>query len=97
MNDKTTPSAADAENGTEHRNAPGSKSRPISDASRSEATRDLRDKARRRRDAEEKLRQHLMEAKEHVPHHRGTADGTAGAEDEAGDESGDHDPGDARD
>ncbi len=88
MNDKTTPSAADAENGTEHRNAPGSKSRPISDASRSEATRDLRDKARRRRDAEEKLRQHLMEAKDHVPHHHGTAG------DEAGDESADHDPGD---
>ncbi|MFF1882597.1 hypothetical protein ACFVVC_14145 [Pseudarthrobacter sp. NPDC058196] len=33
----------------------------------SEGTRELRDTARRRRDAEEKLQQHLMEAKEHVP------------------------------
>ncbi|MHC6594903.1 hypothetical protein [Arthrobacter sp. C152] len=37
------------------------------DPSGSEATRELRDTARRRRDAEEKLQQHLMEAKEHVP------------------------------
>jgi hypothetical protein len=33
----------------------------------SEGTRELRDTARRRRDAEEKLQQHLMEAKDHVP------------------------------
>lgn len=33
----------------------------------SEATRELRDTARRRRDAEEKLQQHLMEAKHHIP------------------------------
>lgn len=33
----------------------------------SESTRELRDTARRRRDAEEKLQQHLMEAKEHIP------------------------------
>ncbi|MHC6229524.1 hypothetical protein ACX5I6_07300 [Arthrobacter sp. MMS24-T111] len=33
----------------------------------SEGTRELRDTARRRRDAEEKLQQHLMEAKEHIP------------------------------
>ncbi|MEO5316739.1 hypothetical protein PV772_21910 [Pseudarthrobacter sp. CC12] len=33
----------------------------------SESTRELRDTARRRRDAEEKLQQHLMEAKDHVP------------------------------
>jgi hypothetical protein len=33
----------------------------------SEGTRELRDTARRRRDAEEKLQQHLMEAKHHVP------------------------------
>lgn len=37
----------------------------------SESTRDLRDTARRRRDSEEKLQQHLLEAKDHVPneHH----------------------------
>lgn len=33
----------------------------------SEATRELRDTARRRRDAEEKLQQHLLEARDHVP------------------------------
>ncbi|UUL76522.1 hypothetical protein NG819_01420 [Pseudarthrobacter sp. Fe7] len=33
----------------------------------SESTRELRDTARRRRDAEEKLQQHLTEAKGHVP------------------------------
>jgi hypothetical protein len=37
------------------------------DPSGSEATRELRDTARRRREAEEKLQQHLMEAKDHVP------------------------------
>jgi hypothetical protein len=38
----------------------------------SESTRGMRDTARRRRDAEEKLQQHLLEAKDHVPneHHR---------------------------
>ena len=46
----------------------------------SEATRELRDTARRRRDAEEKLQQHLMEAKEHVPnefhaHHKAAHEG----------------------
>jgi hypothetical protein len=33
-----------------------------------ESTRQMRDTARRRRDAEEKLRQHLLEARKHVPH-----------------------------
>lgn len=37
----------------------------------SESTREMRDTARRRRDSEEKLQQHLNEAKDHVPneHH----------------------------
>lgn len=40
----------------------------------SESTRGLRDTARRRRDAEEKLQQHLLEAKNHVPNeHHGRA------------------------
>ena len=41
------------------------------DPSGSEGSREMRDTARRRRDAEEKLQQHLMEAKDHVPneHH----------------------------
>lgn len=34
----------------------------------SESTRELRDQSRRRREAEEKLQQHLLEAKEHTPH-----------------------------
>jgi hypothetical protein len=38
------------------------------DSSGSESTRELRDQSRRRRDAEEKLQQHLQEAKEHSPH-----------------------------
>src|SRR6476661_2296378 len=50
----------------------------------SEGTRELRDTARRRRDAEEKLQQHLMEAKEHVPNefheHHGTGQPHAGSE-----------------
>ncbi|HEY9354749.1 MAG TPA: hypothetical protein VIQ52_00415 [Arthrobacter sp.] len=37
------------------------------DSSVSESTRELRDQARRRRDAEEKLQQHLLEAKDHTP------------------------------
>lgn len=41
-------------------------SRPV-DPRGSESTRELRDTSRRRRDAEEKLQQHLMEAKDHVP------------------------------
>lgn len=42
------------------------------DPSGSEGSRELRDTARRRRDAEEKLQQHLIEAKGHVPNeHRG--------------------------
>lgn len=42
------------------------------DPSGSEGTREMRDTARRRRDAEEKLQQHLIEAKGHVPNeHRG--------------------------
>lgn len=39
------------------------------DPNGSEATRELRDTARRRREAEEKLQQHLMEAKEHAQEH----------------------------
>jgi len=33
----------------------------------SESTREMRDTARRRRDSEEKLQQHLLEARDHVP------------------------------
>lgn len=40
---------------------------PYIESSGSESTRELRDQSRRRRDAEEKLQQHLQEAKEHSP------------------------------
>jgi hypothetical protein len=39
---------------------------PYIEVSGSSATRELRDTSRRRREAEEKLQQHLMEAKEHA-------------------------------
>ncbi|MDP9890716.1 hypothetical protein [Pseudarthrobacter enclensis] len=56
----------------------------------SESTRELRDTARRRRDAEEKLQQHLMEAKRHVPnefhehHEHGHAEGEHAGHEHAG-------------
>lgn len=49
---------------------PHDKSRAgIVDSGGSEATRELRGTARRRREAEEKLQHHLQEAKEHVKEH----------------------------
>jgi hypothetical protein len=68
MNEQAEHQGPDTEGGADPRGSEP-KSRPIYDKSASEATRDLRDTARRRRDAEEKLQQHLREAKEHVPHH----------------------------
>lgn len=67
MNEETKPSRPDADSGAEKAHGSDSKSRPIHDTTLSEATRELRDTSRRRRDAEEKLQQHLMEAKDHVP------------------------------
>lgn len=68
MNEQAEHQGPDAEGAADHRGSEP-KSRPIYDKSASEATRELRDTSRRRRDAEEKLQQHLREAKEHVPHH----------------------------
>jgi hypothetical protein len=54
------------------------------ESSGSEATRELRDQSRRRREAEEKLQQHLQEAKEHSPHsntHTDPAPDDAGPDD----------------
>ncbi len=69
----------------------------------SESTRELRDTARRRRDAEEKLQQHLLEARDHVPNEYSEppeadagADGTApdaGTEDAGAAAAGDSDSG----
>ena len=67
MNEETKPSRSDADSGAEKAHGSDSKARPMHDTTLSEATRELRDTSRRRRDAEEKLQQHLMEAKDHVP------------------------------
>ncbi|WP_457965235.1 hypothetical protein M1E17_02555 [Arthrobacter sp. D1-29] len=66
------------------------KSRPAYvDPGGSQSTKELRETARRRREAEEKLQQHLMEAKEHAHHesdHQADAakDDGAGKDDRAG-------------
>jgi hypothetical protein len=55
------------------------------ESSGSESTRELRDQSRRRRDAEEKLQQHLQEAKEHSPNTTTRADPAADpAQEDAG-------------
>ena len=46
---------------------PGRRQPGYRDPRGSESTREMRDTARRRRDAEEKLQQHLLDAKGHVP------------------------------
>lgn len=54
----------------------------------SESSRGFRDTARRRRDAEEKLQQHLLEARDHVPNEYSEAPeteaGATGAAPDAG-------------
>lgn len=62
MSDKSAPEESASKKGVHERNGA-----PYIEASGSQATRELRDTSRRRREAEEKLQQHLMEAKDHVP------------------------------
>ncbi|UZX01649.1 hypothetical protein F8G81_02665 [Arthrobacter sp. CDRTa11] len=54
----------------------------------SQSTKELRETARRRREAEEKLQQHLMEAKEHAhqesDHHESDRQADVGKDDAAG-------------
>lgn len=76
MNEQPQPTAPVDDDGSETKapqtHTPGApaRSRPAYlDPSGSESTRELRDTARRRRDAEEKLQQHLLEAKEHAHQH----------------------------
>ncbi|MET4591122.1 hypothetical protein [Arthrobacter sp. 754] len=59
----------DADSAAARQQGAESKPRQRYDAGTSEATREMRDTSRRRRDAEGKLQQHLLEAKDHVPHH----------------------------
>ncbi|TLM87966.1 hypothetical protein [Pseudarthrobacter sp. NamE5] len=61
---QTVGKPAEAVPGPEHR---GKSRQTYLDPGGSKSTRDIRDTARRRRDAEEKLQQHLMEAKSHTP------------------------------
>lgn len=61
MSDKSAPEESASKKGVHERNGA-----PYIEASGSQATRELRDTSRRRREAEEKLQQHLMEAKEHA-------------------------------
>lgn len=67
MNEQAEHQGPDPEGGDGHRGSE-TKSRSIYVNSASESTRELRDTSRRRRDAEEKLQQHLREAREHTPH-----------------------------
>lgn len=71
MNEQPEPNAPDPSSGAENRQGSDPKPRPVRDTSVSESTRELRDTSRRRRNAEEKLQQHLLAAKEHVPHDYG--------------------------
>ncbi|HEY8699431.1 MAG TPA: hypothetical protein VIM08_00505 [Arthrobacter sp.] len=59
----------EAGNRTPASDAPAKPRLAYVDPGGSQATRELRDTARRRRDAEEKLQQHLAEAKEHAQPH----------------------------
>lgn len=68
MNDQPEPNSPDPDSGTDNPQGSDPKPKPVYDTTVSESTRELRDTSRRRRDAEEKLQQHLLEAKEHVPH-----------------------------
>lgn len=69
MNEQPEPHAQDPGSGTDKPRGSAPKSRRVHATGVSETTRELRDTSRRRREAEEKLQQHLLEAKEHVPHH----------------------------
>jgi hypothetical protein len=88
MNEQQRPD--DDQEGTGRRaetRAPGfetAKSRPAYvDPGGSQSTKELRETARRRREAEEKLQQHLMEAKEHA-HQEPDQQGDAGKDDTSG-------------
>jgi hypothetical protein len=61
MNDESTP-----EETPSTREVSEKSGAPYIEVSGSQATRELRDTSRRRREAEEKLQQHLIEAKEHA-------------------------------
>lgn len=89
MNDKSTPEESGSHrNAQEKSNAHEKSGAPYIEVSGSQATRELRDTSRRRREAEEKLQQHLMEAKEHANEAEHAADGKSHSAQGAGHESG---------
>ncbi|MDR6558027.1 hypothetical protein J2809_002387 [Arthrobacter pascens] len=86
VNDKSTPEESGA-----HRDVHEKSGAPYIEVSGSQATRELRDTSRRRREAEEKLQQHLMEAKEHAHEAEHAAHKTPDPAEGAGHESAVHD------
>lgn len=80
MNEK--PAAGEPET---HKDGHDRTGAPYIEVSGSQSTRELRDTSRRRREAEEKLQQHLLEAKEHAheAEHHAHAKGHAPAKDAA--------------
>ena len=83
MNEQAEHQGQNAQSGADHRGSEP-KSRPVYVKSASEATRELQDTSRRRRDAEEKLQQHLIQAKDHVPHHHDRDGGAQPQENDGG-------------
>jgi hypothetical protein len=61
MNEKSAP-----EESASNKEVQEKSGAPYIEVSGSQSTRELRDTSRRRREAEEKLQQHLLEAKEHA-------------------------------
>ncbi|MDQ1595572.1 MAG: hypothetical protein QOH40_2128 [Arthrobacter pascens] len=88
MNDKSTPEESGA-----HRDVHEKSGAPYIEVSGSQSTRELRDTSRRRREAEEKLQQHLMEAKEHAHEAEHAAHKKPHPAEGAGHESDAHDKG----
>ena len=94
MNEKAAPGEPES-----HKDGHERTGAPYIEVSGSQSTRELRDTSRRRREAEEKLQQHLLEAKEHAhekehahdaehhPHGKGHAPATEAAKESAAGES----------
>jgi hypothetical protein len=88
MNGETTP-----EESASTRESYEKTGAPYIEVSGSQATRELRDTSRRRREAEEKLQQHLIEAKEHAHEAEQAHSKAHGSAGDAGDDSGAHETG----
>lgn len=78
MNEKSTTGEPES-----HKDGHERTGAPYIEVSGSQSTRELRDTSRRRREAEEKLQQHLLEAKEHAHEAEHHAHGKGHAKDAA--------------